>query len=197
MTMLVLINYKDGVILAADKRAVWKSGSEVSHVISDEVDKIYTWNGGYIAGSGYAPLLENVKDFAAKNTINSADEIADYLRLVIQNSSIHQQWINTSNFALIYGTSSGFRAVTLSAKNYEMRALEEDGVSIMIGKIDTSLFEEQLKSEIKNPNPNIHNVIDILKKLFKHVSSLDITVSCDFDFSIINSNGMAMGKIDC
>ncbi len=51
MTMLVLINYKDGIILAADKRAVWKNGSEVSHVVSDEVDKIYTWKGGYIAGS--------------------------------------------------------------------------------------------------------------------------------------------------
>lgn len=195
MTMLVLIKYKDGVILAADKRAVWKNGGEVSHVVSDKVDKIYRWNGGYIAGSGYVPLLENIKNFASANTINSADEIADRLKLVIQNGLIHQQWINTTNFALIYGTLSDFRAVILSAKNYEMNALEEDEVLIMVDGIDTNTFKEQLKNEIKSQGVNIHNVIDILKKLFKYISLKDITVSSEFDFSIIDLDGMALGNI--
>lgn len=194
--MLVLINYKDGVILAADKRAVWKNGSEVSHVVSDEVDKIYTWNGGYIAGSGYAPLLENVKDFTAKNTINSADEIADYLRLVIQNSVIHKQWINTSNFALIYGTISGFRAVTLSAKNYEMRALEECSVLIMADGVDTGVFKIRLEEGIKGQSFSVHDVVDILRELFKYVSSKTNTVSSAFDFSMINANTMGVIKIE-
>ncbi|MFW1982659.1 hypothetical protein ACG94M_04920 [Acinetobacter guillouiae] len=196
MTMLVLINYKDGVILAADKRAVWKNGSEVSHVVSDEVDKIYTWNGGYITGCGYAPLLENVKNFASSNNIQNVSEIIEYLKMVIESNTIHEKWINSTKFALIYRTSDNFRATTISANNYESRVLGDGAVTIIIEGVDTNNYKAKLEEAILQGNFEIGNVINILSDLFQYASNKSNTVSSIFDISLINIEGRGIRKIE-
>lgn len=48
MTMLVLLNHKNNVILAADKREVFFHDEINFDVLSDNVTKIVDWKGGYI-----------------------------------------------------------------------------------------------------------------------------------------------------
>jgi hypothetical protein len=59
--MLVGIHAGDSVWLAADKRAVYKEGNTVVSVVSDDVDKLVEWSGGYITGNGYVDLIDKLK----------------------------------------------------------------------------------------------------------------------------------------
>lgn len=81
------------------------------------------------------------------------------------------------------------------AFGFDGRVSSED-VAIIMEETNIDFFKDQLKAEITRDSFNIHNVIEILKNLFKHASSKNISISSGFDFSIINSDGKALGNIE-
>lgn len=186
MTMCVLIRNAGSLAMAADNRAVYMKNGKVSYVVSNNIKKIIEWNGGYISGSGSADILENIKDFAAKNPITSIYQIIDYLAQYKTQNIIDEYWLNTTHLTAIYLTDAGDRAIYINANTEEPRALIDSSVLILVKDVDTKKFEELIKAEFNENGFNIENVIEILRSLFKFVSERNETVSSTFDFAFQN-----------
>ncbi|WPP55919.1 hypothetical protein SOI69_01255 [Acinetobacter pittii] len=172
--------------MAADNRAVYMKNGKVSYVVSNNIKKIIEWNGGYISGSGSADILENIKDFAAKNPITNIYQIIDYLAQYKTQNIIDEYWLNTTHLTAIYLTDAGDRAIYINANTEEPRALIDSSVLILVKDVDTKKFEELIKAEFNENGFNIENVIEILRSLFKFVSERNETVSSTFDFAFQN-----------
>ncbi|ENX58149.1 MULTISPECIES: hypothetical protein [Acinetobacter] len=186
MTMCVLIRNAGSLVMAADNRSVYMQNGKVIQVISDEVKKVIEWNGGYISGCGSADILEDVKSFAAINPITDVYQIVEYLEKYKASKKIDDYWIDTTHLTAIYLTDVGERAIYISAKNVQPRALDDSSVLILVKDVDTEKFKELIMAEFHENGFNIENVIEILKELFVFVSKRNETVSSSFDFAFQN-----------
>lgn len=110
MTMIVGIHLGDYILVAADKRETYVVNGRVVSVISDKVNKLVNWGGGLVTGSGYVPLLSELKSKLSQVNITTTDQILD-LAKDISESSIEQPeyWRATTNwmFSYVADTPSG------------------------------------------------------------------------------------------
>lgn len=188
MTMLVLIQHKDFVLLAADKRAVYVNNGRVESVISDDVDKIANWKGGFISGCGYAPWLDKVKDFAGQDDIDNIHVVSEYLRNMAENPACHDYWVSQTKIVAIYKIINGFRAVYSEANRGGVRALSENQCLIIVKDVETSLFKDQIEKLLNEKDISYKDIIQTLSKLFHWVSTQTNTVSRQFDLALINED---------
>jgi len=197
MTMLVLINHKDNLILAADKRVVWKSTTgEILQVLSDDVGKITKWPGGFISGCGFAPLLEEVKEFASGDDVGSIHEISHFLRSKVTSSSLDEYWISTTKFVAIYESNMGYRAVFFDANQDGVRAINDNSCLIIVNGVDTSFYKNRIELLLSVNDLSISDITTVLSDLFSDVSSRNQGVSSGYDMAIINNDGRVVRKFN-
>ena len=195
--MFVLIKHKNNLIIAADKRVVWKSTTgEIHQILSDDFDKITKWSGGFITGCGYAPLLEEVKEFAGSNDIGSIHEISQFLRSKIINSNLDEYWVSTTKFAAIYESNMGYRAVFFEANQDGVRAINDNSCLIIVNGVDTSFYKNKIESLLHADDLSLSNIITILNDLFSWVSVESQSVSSGYDMAIINNDGRMIRKLN-
>ncbi|WP_202741471.1 hypothetical protein [Acinetobacter sp. 'aerobic (ED)'] len=195
MTMLVLLSHKDNVILAADKREVFFHDEIRFDVISDEVNKILSWNGGYISGCGYVPLLDKIKSIAIDSKTWTYDHILTALQDEIRNGNYHPHWINTTTFTSIFQTRTGYKAVYTQAQDIKAFCIEEGGCLILVNNVDTSSFKQALNELLSFSDIDLGKIIEILKELFRYASRSNGTVSAEFDLAIINNGGKGLASV--
>ncbi|RYL23844.1 hypothetical protein [Acinetobacter baumannii] len=191
MTMLVIINHEENAILAADKRSTYFHDENTFEVISDSENKIVDWNGGYITGTGYVPLLTSIKNAAASDNVWTYGEIEDALKNTLNTNVFHQHWINTTNFASIYLTSKGTMAVLTQAKNCRTSIVDKNTCTILVKDVDVSSYEDEINTLLQKKSIDFLALRDCLIELFEYVSKHNATVSKAFDFAIVNNEGRA------
>lgn len=196
MTMCVLIRYRNTLIMAADKRSIWINELGEKTVISDNVNKIVPWRGGYITGSGSVEILDIVKSYVAENDISSVHDIEDFLTTTVRNGKFHDYWIKTTNIVAIYLSSGGVRAVIISAKDLKTFSLNDATVVILVPDTTVDDFKNKIEGKLKSNQFELFDIISDLKALFKIVSIENISVSSSFDLAVIDHNGMGLIHIE-
>lgn len=186
MTMLVLIQHKDFVLLAADKRAVYIKNGRVESVVSDDVDKIANWKGGFISGCGYAPWLNEVKNFSGRDNMDNIHAVSEYLKNMAESSTCHDYWVSQTKIVAIYKIINGFRAVYSEAEQSGVRALSENQCLIIVKDVETSFFKDRIEKLLSEKNTVYEDIIQTLSELFHWVSTQTNTVSRQFDLALIN-----------
>lgn len=196
MTMCVLIRYRNSLIMAVDNRSIWINELGEKTVISDNVNKIVPWSGGYITGSGSVEILDIVKSHVAENDISSVHHIEDFLKTTVTNGKFHDYWIKTTNIAAIYLSSGGMRAVIISAKDFKTFSLNDASIVILVPDTTVDDFKEKIEGKLKNNQFELFDIISDLKALFKIVSIENMSVSSSFDLAVIDDNGMGLIHIE-
>ncbi|WP_415721710.1 hypothetical protein [Photobacterium ganghwense] len=201
MTMIVGIHLGDYVIIAADRREVFIDGGKVSSVISDEVDKFVKWNGGIITGCGYVPLLSELKKHLKHTEITSTNQIVALTKRVVSdlpiNASIWRQQTHWM-FSYISGSEVGPQCRLGYIRSevpdeihllYTMRATIWAKLPDIEQRIDTLNAALKPLSRTYDFEENVAYHLGLLKELFLYASTVDETVSKDFNYYIQAYNG--------
>ena len=201
MTMIVGMNLKEYVLVASDRREVYLIDGKVDHVISDAVNKIIDWNYGYITGSGYVSILNELKENLANMEIKCIDQIINKATSIVNSyPDTFKDIKDKSNWMFTYvaNTSEGNqpRVGIIEAKNpNEIRALY-DMTSTVWAKIpNINEIIRDLNSKLKpisdfhEPNESIKYHISLLKDLFEIGEKNDETVCSQFNYCIQLNDG--------
>lgn len=206
--MIVGMNLTEYVLVASDKREVLLIDSRVETVLCDNVNKIIDWNGGYITGSGYVEVLNDLKNEISNNEITSTYEIID---LAVRISNFHGKRntaiLDSSNWMITYTTETPTgnecRIGIISArKPNEMRALC-DMTSTIWAKIpnldsEISILNGSLRpiQEFSGIDESITYHASLLNQLFIDMAKCDETVCSSYDFCVQLRDGSKAIRIN-
>jgi len=208
MTMIVGMNLCEYVLVASDRREVLLVNDKVDHVISDSVNKIIDWNYGYITGSGYVSILNELKKSLVNMEVETVDQIIDKATEIVETfSGNFHDLKDKSNWMLTFvaNTEEGRkpRVGIIEAKNpHGIRALN-DMTSAIWAKLP-SLDEQisNLNAKLKpidyfnEPKDSILYHVSLLKELFEYGEKHDETVCSQFDYCIQLSDGSMFSNIN-
>jgi len=202
MTMLVGIHAGDSVWLAADKRAVYKEGNTVVSVVSDDVDKLVEWSGGYITGNGYVDLIDKLKSKISSTNINSTTQIMEMTNTLSNElNDIPLEFTKQTRWVITLCSGTG-EVVTpkigyIEPFSANVNLLPEGKCLVWLNISDDALL--MFKSEIEKNIRRVDSFIttseavshykSLFQQLFKLGSSYDETVSECFEYSVLLSDG--------
>lgn len=201
MSMIVGINLIDYAIMAADKREVLIENGNIQSVRSDEVQKIIAWGGGFITGSGYVPLLGDLKELISNSKISNTDQIVKLAQQsVLRLPESMGYWKNQTNWMFTYSSEvSGNKAVRVaqieSRSPDQIRLLHEmhSTVWAKLPNLDAKIKEltAMLKhsSEFSNLTESIQYHLNLLPNLFQYGSEADKSVCKGYNYSLLFKDG--------
>ncbi|HBC3499846.1 TPA: hypothetical protein KDY90_002627 [Vibrio parahaemolyticus] len=201
MTMIVGLHLGDYVLVAADKRETYVVNGEVVSVVSDNVDKLVDWGAGVVTGSGYVPLLSELKSRLSKTNITTTDQILDLAKDISEYSSDQPSyWRETTNwmFSFVANTPTGLKCrlgYMRCANPDEVPMLHEMRATIWAKIPDLEAKISDLNNSIKplqypeqfEEHFNYH--LQLVKKLFEHGAKHDKSVCKEFDYFVQFRNG--------
>lgn len=189
------MNIDEFVLIASDRREVLMArNGEVDHVISDSVNKIISWDGGFISGNGYVCILEKLKLFLAKTSISNTDEIKIAATTISQQHPPElSQWKEVTNWIITYRTEINKENISrigiIKSNKPEELHLLKNMKSIVWAKIpDIDKKTEELNNKLKSINEfsavenSIEYHISLLKDIFNYGAKHDRTVCSSFDY---------------
>ncbi len=193
MTMIVALHLGSYVLIAADKRETYQVNGKVVSIISDEVQKLIEWPCGVATGSGYVPLLHDFKTKLRNSDIANTDEIAEIARECSRNLPPDQRdWKKTTNWLFTYLTDGPRGLITrvafIKSESPEKIGILEEYKSIIWAKMPD--YENQLsklnlllkpEQDLSNLSESLSYHIDILKPLYSYVSTVNPSVSAQFE----------------
>jgi hypothetical protein len=202
MTMLIGIHTGDSVWLAADKRAVYKEGNKVISIVSDNVDKLVSWSGGYITGNGYVDLIDILKNKIRSTNITSTSQIIEMV------SDLNNELDNipgdfTKQTRWVISLCSGTEEVVTPKIGYiepfsdNVNMLTEGSCLVWNNMPEHVLLALQVETEkhvrridsFDTFSDAVTHYNGLFQQLFKLGSSHDETVSKEFEFSVVLSDG--------
>ncbi|MCI9718738.1 hypothetical protein [Vibrio parahaemolyticus] len=201
MTMIVGLHLGDYVLVAADKRETYVVNGEVVSVISDNVNKLVDWGAGVVTGSGYVPLLSELKSKLSQINITTTDQILDLAKEISDSSSEQPEyWRSTTNwmFSYVANTSSGLQCrlgYMNCTKPEEIPMLHEMRATIWAKLPDLEEKIAELNSALmplKSPQQfqtNFQYHLHLIAQLFEYGAKHDKSVCKDFDYFIQFRNG--------
>ncbi len=202
MTMLIGIHAGDSVWLAADKRAVYKKGDKVVSVISDEVVKLVEWSGGYITGNGYVDLIDKLKKKINSTKITSTTQILEMTNSLsnelegMPSSFIKQtRWVITlcSGTEAVVTPKIGY--IEPFSANVNMLTERSCLVWLNISADAMQILQSETEKHIRRVdsfdefNEAVSHYRSLFQQLFEFGSSHDDTVSSEFEYSVVLSDG--------
>ncbi|OCH19093.1 hypothetical protein [Aliivibrio logei] len=203
MTMIVGIHLDDYVIVAADKREVMMLGDVVVNVISNKVEKLIEWNGGVITGSGYVPLLNDLKYYLAENEVNHTGQLLDYANTAASNIALNQaSWKKQTNWMFSYLSQIDDQRVTrlgyvMSSKVDGTHMLKPMSATIWAKLPDIDTRIKDLNSQLlpldslDQIKENLDYHVSMLKGLFEYAATVDKTVCKDFSYFVQSHHGFS------
>lgn len=203
MTLIIGINLKDYLILAADRREVCLVNGDVAEIRSDNVNKIIDWKQGYITGSGYVPILSKLKETLNSTSVAHTSEILD---LAVSSSNdvfninvpfqVKNYWMCRTRWYLSYLTyddndNNVLRLAIVESDRIEgLRLVHEmdivfsnlfDGSDALRDEISSRL---KPLSEFDDLQDSIDYHVNLLPKIFLRASENLESVSRDYDVAI-------------
>lgn len=196
MTMIVGLNLGTYTIVAADKREIYIENGEIKSIVSDDVEKIIEWNGGIVTGSGFVPLLMDLKESMASENINNTNKIVSLAKASLNKLPRDQSlWEDQTNWVFTYVTevddAPKCRIAYIEAKQInDVRVLEDMNVLLWAKlpdiKEQTKKLRESLKPlvDIANFKENIEYHLSLINNLFQYAATVDNSVCANYSFFI-------------
>ncbi|WP_159817932.1 hypothetical protein [Colwellia sp. 20A7] len=201
MTMIIGINLDEYIIVAADRREVCMQDGKVASITSDEINKFVKWNGGIITGCGYVPLLSDLKSYLKTTEITNTNQIVALTKQSVSSlPSYANAWKNQTHWMFSYlapgDESNECRLGYIkSGSPDEVRMLYPMTSTIWAKLPDIeqrlNYLNESLKplSASNEFNDNLQYHLGLIDDLFAYASTVDQTVSREFDYYIQCHNG--------
>ncbi|WP_407507288.1 hypothetical protein [Vibrio parahaemolyticus] len=201
MTMIVGLHLGDYVLVAADKRETYVVNGQVVSVISDEVNKLVNWGAGVVTGSGYVPLLNELKSKLSRINITTTDQILNLANEISESSSEQPEyWRKTTNwmFSFVANTPSGLQCrlgYMNCLKPEEIPMLHQMRATVWAKIPDLEEKIAELNSALKpltSPQQfqeNFQYHLQLVSKLFEYGAKHDDSVCKEFDYYVQFKNG--------
>jgi hypothetical protein len=199
--MIVGINLVDYVLVAADKREVLLVDRNVDHVISDSANKIIDWHSGYITGSGYVLVLNELKEAVSNSKISHTNEIIELAVGICKSfANGDSLFLESSNWMFTYVTDTDTgnkpRIGIVNAKApAELRVLDDMTSTIWAKIPDLDSAISELNNKLKEPNEfsnveeSITYHVSLLNEIFTNGAMYDETVCSKYDCCIQLKDG--------
>lgn len=194
--MIVALNLGEYTIIAADKREVSIENGKVVSITSDNVEKIIEWNGGVVTGSGFVPLLMDLKESMVSVNISNTDTIISLAKQSLAKLPQNQSnWKDQTNWAFTYITivddAPKCRIAYIEAKAInDVRTLENMNVLLWAKLPDINIQREKLIKSLKpltnasKFKENIEYHLSLIHNLFKYAATVDTTVCAQYSYFI-------------
>jgi hypothetical protein len=201
MTMIVGINLDEYILVAADRREVCMQDGKVASITSDEINKFVKWNGGIITGCGYVPLLSDLKSYLKTTEITNTNQIVELTKQSVSNlPSYANAWKSQTHWMFSYLAGGEDRnecrlGYINSGSPDEVCMLSPMNSTIWAKLPDIKQRSDSLNNSLKplstsnNFNENLHYHLSLIDDLYSYASTVDETVSREFDYYIQCHNG--------
>lgn len=199
--MIAGLHLGDYVLVAADKRETYIVNGQVVSVISDSVNKLVNWGAGIVTGSGYVPLLSELKSKLSRTNITSSDQILDLAKEISESSADQPEyWRSTTNwmFSYVANTSSG-----LQCRLGYMKCTDPENIP-MLNEMRATIWAKlpDLEGKIAELNQalkpmdspeqfkeNLQYHLQLVAQLFDYGAKHDDTVCKEFDYFVQLKDG--------
>lgn len=212
MTLLVGMNIGDYGIIAADKKEVVVSQGIIA-ACRDDVNKIVQTDMGLITGSGYAPLLNKVKQEVARTRINHTDQLIGIMQaqralaeVSLNNNPNPDIFLENTGWLYSYWTRSdtGIRVLRIAFNHPSLvidkvYCIGKNTAQLVfpwdVSKDDGDLIQSRINSELvihdnsDGINESIRHNLGLVLSATYEVSRLSETVSKTCDIGLITIDG--------
>lgn len=211
MTALIAINLGDIAIIAADKKEVFILGETVIP-IHEDADKIVDTRIGLMTGSGYVPLLQEVKDQVSSASIHHTDQIISHIHRAQQKVKDADSFSDQQKAQILTTTGWLFTYQTISDGRTALRvALYHPSLSTshlsIIDRHQTKIvfppdldgdqvaYYTELIATRFNPigqgsvQEVISNNVSLILTIFSQLSQVSQSVSEAADIGLVTSSG--------
>ena len=197
MTMIVAINTGDASIVAADKRQTYMRNNTPVYIDSDNINKFIQWNGGFITGSGYVEVLDELKTRLAQKDIQLTDQILELVSDIDRLEHIDTAKKMVTNWMITYfsevdGNVLSRIAMLKPGQKEGLTMLNDGACSVWLDHpISTELMDNVSKSikplsSFSEPKKAFDYYMQILRDLFIQGAEIKETVSASFEVVFAN-----------
>lgn len=209
MTLIIGIQLKDSIIIAADRRLTQEKGNQKFYLISDFYRKITYSDNVAISGSGEAliikrmsekisnkPLLMSLSNIFAKEILRRKQEIGHHEQIAktklfvssCENNRLALQVFSTDQSGNIYSNTVEPMTIELTMRSENINKLSHLLVD----------FHANLKNieDFQYQEEWLNCYIEKLRKIFHLCNSYDETVSSSFDICAHTMSGILFRTLD-
>lgn len=190
--MIVAIDAGDAIIVASDRREVFKANGKIVRIENDSTNKFVEWNGGYITGCGYVALLNELKTRMAKENIERTDDILKIMQDIELSCDFPDEMVQETHWLFTYITEIDqcpeFRIAMIDPhQTADFRVLNNRNCTIWLNSDKVESLINQVNQQIMSFSDfdNIQNAvgyyIEMLTQLFTIGASESQSVSTSFD----------------